>query len=150
MQTVSNSSAVQQAIKEVERLSVDDQMLLVEIIRQHLVQDPHSELAAQVGETRESYRTGNVWRGTPQDIRQSLDDLRITGSRTMRQVIVSPGEDGYWVAECPTLPGCISQGRSRDEAVANISEAIIGYVAALREDGLPVPEEHFDTLVVAV
>ena len=150
MQAVSNSSAVQQAIEEVERLSVDDQMLLVEIIRQRLVQDPHNELAAQVGEARESYRTGNVRRGTPQDIRQALDDLRITGSRTMRQVIISPGEDGYWVAECPTLPGCISQGRSRDEAVANISEAILGYVAALREDGLPVPEEHFDTLVVAV
>ena len=150
MQTVSNSSAVQQAIEGVERLSVDDQMLLVEIIRQRLVQDPHSELAAQVAEARESYRTGNVRRGTPQDIRPALDDLRITGSKTLRQVIISPGEDGYWVAECPTLPGCISQGRSRDEAVANISEAILGYVAALQEDGLPVPEEHFDTLVVAV
>jgi predicted RNase H-like HicB family nuclease len=150
MQTVSNSSAVQQAIEGVERLSVDDQMILVEIIRQRLTQHPHSELAAQVAEARESYRTGNVRRGTPQDIRQASDDLRITGSRTMRQVIISPGEDGYWVAECPTLPGCISQGGSRDEAVANISEAILGYVAALQEDGLPVPEEHFDTLVVAV
>ena len=150
MQAASNSSAVQQAIEGIERLSVDDQMLLVEIICQRLVQNPHSELAVQVGEARESYRTGNARRGTPQDIRQALDDLRITGSRTMRQVIISPGEDGYWVAECPTLPGCISQGRSRDEAVANISEAILGYVAALREDGLPVPEEHFDTLVVAV
>ena len=76
MQAVSNSSAVQQAIEEVERLSVDDQMLLVEIIRQRLVQHPHSELAAQVAEARESYRTGNVRRGTPQDIRQALDDLR--------------------------------------------------------------------------
>jgi predicted RNase H-like HicB family nuclease len=150
MQTVSNSSAFQQAIEGVERLSVDDQMLLVEIIRQRLVQPPHSELAAPVAEARESYRTGNVRRGTPQDIRQALDDLRVAGSRTLRQVIISPGEDGYWVAECPTLPGCISQGRSRDEAVANISEAILGYVAALQEDGLPIPEEHFDTLVVAV
>jgi predicted RNase H-like HicB family nuclease len=150
MQTISNSSAVQQAIEGVERLSVDDQMLLVEIIRQRLTQHPHSELAAQVAEARESYRTGKVRRGTPRDIRQASDDLRITGSRTMRQVIISPGEDGYWVAECPTLPGCISQGGSRDEAVANISEAILGYVAALHEDGLPVPEEHFDTLVVAV
>ncbi|MDP3046949.1 MAG: type II toxin-antitoxin system HicB family antitoxin [Chloroflexota bacterium] len=68
----------------------------------------------------------------------------------MRQVIVYPGEDGYWVAECPTLPGCISQGRSREEAVANIREAIRGYMAALQEDSLPVPAEHFDTLVVAV
>jgi len=68
----------------------------------------------------------------------------------MRQVIVYPGEDGYWVAECPTLPGCISQGGSREEAIANITEAIRGYITALQEDGLPVPVEHFDTLVVAV
>ena len=68
----------------------------------------------------------------------------------MRQVIIYPGEDGYWVAECPSLPGCISQGRIREEAIANIKEAIEGYVAALEEDGLPVPSERFETLVVAV
>jgi predicted RNase H-like HicB family nuclease len=68
----------------------------------------------------------------------------------MRQVIIYPGEDGYWVAECPTLPGCISQGRSREEAVENIREAIRGYISALQEDGLPIPKEHFETLVVAV
>lgn len=68
----------------------------------------------------------------------------------MRQVVLHPGEDGYWVAECPSLPGCISQGRSREEAIVNIREAIQGYVAALEEDGLPVPEEKFDTLLVAV
>lgn len=68
----------------------------------------------------------------------------------MRQVILYPGEDGYWVAECPTLPGCISQGTTREEAIRNIREAIQGYIAALEEDGLPVPQEHFDTLVVAV
>ncbi len=68
----------------------------------------------------------------------------------MRQAIISPGEDGYWLAECPSLLGCISQGKTREEAVANIKEAIRVYVAALQEDGLPVPEEHFDTLVVAV
>lgn len=68
----------------------------------------------------------------------------------MRQVIIYPGEDGLWVAECPTLPGCISQGNSREDAVTNISEAIRGYIAALQEDGLPVPPERFDTLVVAV
>ena len=55
----------------------------------------------------------------------------------MRQVIIYPGEDGYWVAECPTLPGCISQGKTREEAIQNIREAIDGYTAALEEDGLP-------------
>jgi predicted RNase H-like HicB family nuclease len=57
----------------------------------------------------------------------------------MRQVVVYPGEDGFWVAECPSLPGCISQGRTREEAIANIREAIRGYVAVLEEDHLPVP-----------
>ena len=55
----------------------------------------------------------------------------------MRQVIVYPGEDGYWIVECPSLPGCISQGSTKEEAVANIKEAIRGYVAALEEDNLP-------------
>ena len=68
----------------------------------------------------------------------------------MRQVLIYPGEDGYWVAECPSLPGCISQGTSRAEAIANIKEAIQGYIEALEEDGLPVPAERFEALVVAV
>jgi len=68
----------------------------------------------------------------------------------MRQVIIYPGEDGYWVAECPSLPGCISQGKTKEEALANIKEAINGYIAALKEDNLPVPEERFETIVVAV
>jgi len=68
----------------------------------------------------------------------------------MRQVVLFPGEDGYWVVECPSLPGCISQGKSKEEAVENMKEAIRGYIAVLAEDGLPVPEERFETLVVAV
>jgi predicted RNase H-like HicB family nuclease len=68
----------------------------------------------------------------------------------MRQVIIYPGEDGYWVVECPSLPGCISQGTTREEAIANIREAIRLYIATLEEDKLPVPEERFETLVVAV
>jgi predicted RNase H-like HicB family nuclease len=39
-------------------------------------------------------------------------------------VMLRPGEDGFIVAECPVIPGCISQGRTRDEALANIQEAI--------------------------
>jgi predicted RNase H-like HicB family nuclease len=68
----------------------------------------------------------------------------------MRQVVISHGQDGYWVAECPSLPGCISQGQTREDAVQNIKEAIDGYIAALKEDDLPVPDDHLDTLVVAV
>lgn len=68
----------------------------------------------------------------------------------MRQVIVYPGEDQCWVAECPSLPGCISQGKTKEEAIANIREAIQAYVAALEEDHLHVPPERFEALLVAV
>ena len=68
----------------------------------------------------------------------------------MRQVIVHPGEDQFWVAECPSLPGCISQGHTREEALENIKEAIEGYIATLKEDGLPILEDHLDTLLVAL
>ncbi len=68
----------------------------------------------------------------------------------MRQVLIRPGEDGYWVAECPSLPGCISQGDTREAAITNIKEAIEGYIAVLREDGLPVPDDKLDALLLAV
>lgn len=68
----------------------------------------------------------------------------------MRQVLIHPGEDGYWVAECPSLPGCVSQGASREEAIRNIKEAIEGYILALQDDGLPVPEDRLDALLLAV
>jgi predicted RNase H-like HicB family nuclease len=68
----------------------------------------------------------------------------------MRQVILYPGEDGFWVVECPSLPGCVSQGEDKAKAVSNIREAIEGYIAALKEDGLPVPEERFETIVMTV
>ena len=61
------------------------------------------------------------------------------GGDTIRQVIIKPGEDGFWVAECPSLPGCISQGQSRKEAVQNIREAIDGYIEVLEEVGEPIP-----------
>lgn len=68
----------------------------------------------------------------------------------MREVLIHPGEDGWYVAECLSLPGCISQGKTREDAIANIKEAIDGHVESLQEDGLPVPPETFDSLVVAV
>jgi predicted RNase H-like HicB family nuclease len=59
----------------------------------------------------------------------------------MLQVVIYPGEDGYWVAECPSFPGCISQGETKQAAATNINEAINLYLSALEEDGLPVPSE---------
>jgi predicted RNase H-like HicB family nuclease len=56
-------------------------------------------------------------------------------------VVLEEGEDGYLVAECPALPGCVSQGRTRQEAIANIREAIQGIIEVRRKRGLPIPEE---------
>ena len=50
----------------------------------------------------------------------------------------------------PAYKGCISQGSTKQEAIANTREAIEGYILSLQEDGLPVPEEHFDALLVTV
>jgi len=68
----------------------------------------------------------------------------------MREVILYSGEDGYWVVECPSLPGCVSQGKTKEEALKNIREAIDCYINALKEDKLPVPEEKFEVSVVVV
>ncbi len=57
----------------------------------------------------------------------------------MRRVILYPGEDGCLVAEVPSLPGCISQGRTRDDALANIRKAIALHIEVLLERGEAVP-----------
>ena len=68
----------------------------------------------------------------------------------MRQIVIYRGEDGYWVAECPSLPGCVSQGKTREEAIANAGEAIQGYIAALEDDDLPVPPDSLEAMIIAV
>jgi predicted RNase H-like HicB family nuclease len=55
------------------------------------------------------------------------------------RVIIEPDEDGVFVATCPTLPGCVSQGRTREEAAANIRDAIQGYLQSLEKHAEPVP-----------
>ena len=55
------------------------------------------------------------------------------------RVIIEQDEDGKFVATCPTLPGCISQGETREQARANIIDAIKGYITSLRKHGEAVP-----------
>ena len=50
-------------------------------------------------------------------------------------------EDGVWIAECPSIPGCVSQGQTREEAVANIREAISLCLEVRAERGLPLTVE---------
>ena len=55
------------------------------------------------------------------------------------RVVIEQDEDGAFIAACPTLPGCVSEGKTRQEALANIRDAIAGYIESLRKHGEPVP-----------
>jgi predicted RNase H-like HicB family nuclease len=67
------------------------------------------------------------------------------------RVLVEADEDGVFVAEVPSLPGCLTQGRTRAEALLNVQEAIAAYLESLRAHGDPIPppigEEVVDVAV---
>ncbi len=65
-------------------------------------------------------------------------------------ITLETDEDGYIVASCPALPGCHSQGRTREEAIVNITEAIRGYIASMRKHGEPIPVTDVEEVEVAV
>ncbi|MBT9156351.1 MAG: hypothetical protein DDT37_01336 [Firmicutes bacterium] len=64
-------------------------------------------------------------------------------------VILDRDEDGVWVAQCPSIPGCVSQGKTRDEAIANIREAIALCLEVRAEKGLPLTVETRQVEVIA-
>ncbi|TKJ17496.1 hypothetical protein CEE44_03095 [Candidatus Woesearchaeota archaeon B3_Woes] len=55
------------------------------------------------------------------------------------RIIMEQDEDGIFVVECPSLPGCVSQGKSRAEAVKNIKDAMKGYVQSLKKHNEAIP-----------
>jgi len=67
------------------------------------------------------------------------------------RIVIEADEDGVFVAECPALPGCVSQGTTRAEALENIKDAIAGYIESLRRHGEPIPpsidEETVEVIV---
>lgn len=66
----------------------------------------------------------------------------------MRQVILhSDLEDSGWIVEVPSLPGCISQGETKEEALENIRQAIEQWTEAAKAHGMAIPEETFDVQV---
>ena len=69
-------------------------------------------------------------------------------AESKRKVLLYPGEDSYFVAEVPSLPGCISQGKTRSEALANIEEAIALYIEVLQDRGEPVPDDIIEVVLV--
>ncbi len=68
--------------------------------------------------------------------------------RRMRyRILMSVDEDGVFVAECPSLPGCISQGATRELALQNIQDAIKGYLESLKKHGDPIPPSIGEEIV---
>ncbi len=63
------------------------------------------------------------------------------------RVLIDEDEDGVFVAEVPSLPGCISQGATRAEALHNVKEAIEGYLDSLRAHDEPIPPSIFEEVV---
>jgi predicted RNase H-like HicB family nuclease len=91
-----------------------------------------------VGEVQDSFfvpqkcRFGDTWR-----------------MRVKFLVTIDRDEDGAWVAECPSIPGCVSQGRTKDEALANVQEAIRACLEVRAERGMPLTVETHQVEVVA-
>jgi len=63
------------------------------------------------------------------------------------RVLLELDEDGFYVAQVPELPGCISQGKTREEAIENIKDAIRGYLESLKKHGEPIPPSIEEELV---
>ena len=67
------------------------------------------------------------------------------------RVILEPNDSGGYTVTVPLLPGCISEGDTREEAMANIKEAIELYLESLQADGEPLPaEEAIEEAVIEV
>jgi predicted RNase H-like HicB family nuclease len=66
----------------------------------------------------------------------------------MRYAIVHRDEEDNWIAEVPSLPGCVTQGETREEAIANIKEAITLYLSDLDEDHKELYQEYRDPELV--
>ena len=66
------------------------------------------------------------------------------------RVIIEQDEDGVFVAECPVLPGCISQGKTREEAIKNIEDAIRGYIESLKAHDEPIPPSITEEVIEVV
>jgi len=68
----------------------------------------------------------------------------------MRQVVLYPGEDGFWVAEVPSLPGCVSQGPTKEAALDNVRDAIEAWIDAARSLGEAVPDDALNAEIHVV
>jgi predicted RNase H-like HicB family nuclease len=88
-------------------------------------------------------RDGEVWLA----INERDAENGIGGNVMKYRVLIEQDEDGVFVAEVPSLPGCISQGQTRPEATANIKEAIALYLESLAAHNDPVPPPITEELI---
>lgn len=73
--------------------------------------------------------------------------FHVLEERMKYRVNITQDEDGMFVAEAPALPGCLSQGKTRSEALSNIQEAIQGYLESLEKHGEPIPPPITEEIV---
>lgn len=66
----------------------------------------------------------------------------------MRHVILTPIEDGWWMAEVPSLPGCHTQAETKEEALEYIKDAIELHILTLQDMGKPIPEDNVEFATV--
>jgi len=69
---------------------------------------------------------------------------------TMRQVVIYPGEDGQWIGEVPSLPGCCTQGATKAEVLELVKDAIAAWLEAAKTIGRDIPAESFDAQICVI
>jgi predicted RNase H-like HicB family nuclease len=84
------------------------------------------------------------------EIVPSISQFIKTGDEVLRFIVtIDRDEDGVWIVECPAIPGCVSQGTTKDEAMQNAKDAIVACLAVRSERGLPLTIETQHVEVVA-
>jgi predicted RNase H-like HicB family nuclease len=63
------------------------------------------------------------------------------------RILIEIDEDGMYISNCPTLPGCISQGKTRQESIENITDAMKGYIESLKKHDEPIPLPIYEEMI---
>jgi predicted RNase H-like HicB family nuclease len=98
------------------------------------------EKVAKVGQ---DFNKDDAGRGGARVIFQRFPKMKARDNMALMKFVTTldRDEEGVWIAECPSIPGCVSQGDTRDEALANIREAIAACLEVRAERGLPLTIE---------
>ena len=84
------------------------------------------------------------------NVMNGATERRIGGGVSVRFIVaIDRDEDGVWVVECPSIPGCVSQGVTKEEAIANVQDAIKACLEVRSERGMPLTVETRQVEVIA-